>query len=54
MASKSCPECGKSMEGMDIKAHGLSHWPDAATTLHEYSPEIQKRYKMLISKGGGE
>lgn len=42
-----------SMTGIDKKAHGLRHWPKAATKLHKYSPEIQKRYKMLISEGGG-
>ncbi len=47
---KVCPECGRDLEGVDVEAHSLSHWPvvlDPATSSKE-----AKARKRLLEQGG--
>jgi len=47
---KVCPECGQPLDGFDVYAHSLAHWPeyqDPAKT----SAEARKRQKELLSGG---
>ncbi len=56
MASESiiCPECSKSLEGKDPKAHAMSHWSKILTHKEDYSKEIQKRAAIILGTKGGK
>lgn len=47
---KVCPECGVSLEGLDIAAHSLSHWPEYLAPATS-GKEARQRQAMLL-KGG--
>lgn len=45
-----CPECGISLEGIDIAAHAEQHWPEYARGAQHYrvNKEAQRRYAALV------
>lgn len=45
-----CPECGISLEGIDINAHAAAHWPDYVDDRH-HSPEARKRRAAMLKAG---
>lgn len=32
IADGKCPECGQALEGQNVDAHRLNHWPDPTPT----------------------
>jgi len=45
-----CPECGRSMEGLDPEGHALSHFPVYLDPAK--SSKLAAKIQKLIQKGG--
>lgn len=49
-ASKVCPECGVSLEGLDVYGHSLTHYPEYLDPAKS-GKEAHKRQALLLAGG---
>lgn len=47
---KVCPECGLNLDGIDVKAHALVHYPDDLDERKASKLALKRRAQLL---GGG-
>jgi len=45
-----CPECGKDLEGIDVRAHANDHWPENIRDT-ELGTDAAARRKLLLEGG---
>lgn len=50
---KTCPECGKSMKGIDNVKHAIGHWVVKPNELYRLeNEEARTRYQKLVAVKG--